>query len=1010
MASVAAGPVGNTHHQAAKADLKDPAAGTGSAKVAPSKSSKHPERVDHYRIDKTIGQGTYGKVKLGYDTRTNEKVAIKVIEKAQIQSPKQVARLQREIRFLKLLYHPHIVKVYDVIEKEDYIYIVMEYAAGGELFDYIVAHKRVKEGEAREFFRMVLSAVDYCHKNAVIHRDLKPENLLLDDRKSIKIIDFGFGNNFTTDGLLDTFCGSPFYAAPEMILGKKYEGPEVDMWSLGVILFALLCGHLPFDDEDMKELYKKIASGSYTCPDYLLPNARHLISRLITVDPKKRATLQEVLLHPWVNEGHKHPPYNYLPIRPTSLPINQLSRDLVSRLNAFGYRNEDIHNAFSPKADWSRPDPIRSTYFLLKEMLEREEARMRKEAEREAERQERQKQQQQQQQQKQQQRQDGPDSKTQRMDPSRESLPTPPPASVPRPASLKQVGRWGSDAAVLDGSAQTLHEGWRESSNDVHASASTVRYAGRPISSGGSPYRDSQAPDFGTVGFLSTHNRPATSSAATRPPLHAHHLQRNTVHPAQLSNANKQQFRSLQTLGTDHSGFLPDNVPATTQSLRDLAEETDLTALAHRERESARDGDVKLNGNGHAARRPVSVSEDGAVDVDDAEDDQSEPIFRNGKYHPKIQSELQRPPPIASALTGRVARLSLGSPPNPESVQNAFSAKSAATDSATSPRNSVSERNSRASRNAINDVRIDAATIQEQRASVTRIAASTPVSPVSANTHLLPSSDTASLSSSPQRFVSLTDTEADIGGLESQQQRRKVSGGQRSNLPQPIQTMSLNGHQTRQDGAATAPAAPSLSLYSWSLLPSGSQGPNSASSATASNGLASPDAAGSTLSKLRTVNGWFMNVSTTSSKPPQIILNEVLRVLGQSQGVRHACEPGSFTVVCSVEVPTFLASSSPPRSSQNSNGSREEAETATGTADVEGSTMTLDEEGRSSVSSTAASVMAAAANVGPNSVVFQIEVCRIPRLNMCGLHFKRVGGGVWNYKKVCNKLLSTIVI
>ncbi|RKO93643.1 kinase-like domain-containing protein, partial [Blyttiomyces helicus] len=133
----------------------------------------------------------------------------------------------------------------------------------------------------------------------VIHRDLKPENLLLDEHKTIKIIDFGFGNNFTVEGLLDTFCGSPFYAAPEMILGKKYEGPEVDMWSLGIILFALLCGHLPFDDDNMKELYRKIASGTYTCPDYLLPNARHLISRLITVDPRKRATLDEVLAHAW---------------------------------------------------------------------------------------------------------------------------------------------------------------------------------------------------------------------------------------------------------------------------------------------------------------------------------------------------------------------------------------------------------------------------------------------------------------------------------------------------------------------------------------------------------------------------------------------------------------------------------------------------------------------------------------------------------------------------------------
>ena len=134
-------------------------------------------------------------------------VAIKVIEKIQIKSDKQIARLQREIRFLKLLHHPNIVQVLDVIETDDYIYIIMEYAVGGELFDYIVANKRVKESEARSFFRMVLSAIGYCHQNAIIHRDLKPENLLLDDKKKIKIIDFGFGNNYRSNELLDTFCG-----------------------------------------------------------------------------------------------------------------------------------------------------------------------------------------------------------------------------------------------------------------------------------------------------------------------------------------------------------------------------------------------------------------------------------------------------------------------------------------------------------------------------------------------------------------------------------------------------------------------------------------------------------------------------------------------------------------------------------------------------------------------------------------------------------------------------------
>lgn len=330
--------------------------------------------IGQYKFEQTIGSGTYGKVKLAFHEVTGEKVAVKIIEKAQVSSAKQIARLQREILFLKLLNHPHIVKVHEVVETDDAIYIFMEYASGGELFDYIVANKRVKEKEAQSFFRMILSAVDYCHCNAVIHRDLKPENLLLDASKQIKIIDFGFGNNFWTDGLLDTFCGSPFYAAPEMILGKKYEGPEVDMWSLGVILFALLCGHLPFDDDNMKELYKKIASGQYTCPEYIMPNARHLISRLITVDPKKRATLREVLLHPWVNEGYDSPPNNHLPHRAYMSDTAQLDDNIVNRLMAFNYSLPEIYQAFREK-DQSKPNPIRATYFLLLEMLKRDEER-----------------------------------------------------------------------------------------------------------------------------------------------------------------------------------------------------------------------------------------------------------------------------------------------------------------------------------------------------------------------------------------------------------------------------------------------------------------------------------------------------------------------------------------------------------------------------------------------------------------------------------------------------------
>eukprot|EP00732_Lithocolla_globosa_P003556 Lithocolla_globosa_v1_NODE_2903_length_1830_cov_9.584225.p1 type:complete len:595 gc:universal NODE_2903_length_1830_cov_9.584225:31-1815(+) len=329
--------------------------------------------VGNYMVEKTIGQGTYGKVKLGYQLQNREKVAIKVIEKASIENERQVKRIQKEIRFLKLLSHPSIVKVYDVLETEKEIFIVMEYASGGELFDYIVANKRVKEKEARSFFRQIISAVDYCHQNSVIHRDLKPENLLLDDQKRMKIIDFGFSNTFASNELLNTFCGSPFYAAPEMILGKRYEGPEVDVWSLGVILFALLCGHLPFDDDDQKELYRKIASATYTTPSYLTADAKNLISRMITVHPKKRATLEEIKSHVWVNEGYSGPPENLIENRQPIDAANP-NQEIVEKLIQFGYTEADI------QANLKKPtiNPISSTYYLIQEMFKRDEEKMKK--------------------------------------------------------------------------------------------------------------------------------------------------------------------------------------------------------------------------------------------------------------------------------------------------------------------------------------------------------------------------------------------------------------------------------------------------------------------------------------------------------------------------------------------------------------------------------------------------------------------------------------------------------
>ncbi|KAJ3372122.1 protein kinase, AMP-activated, alpha 2 catalytic subunit [Allomyces arbusculus] len=339
-----------------------------------------PVEIGNYKIGKTLGQGAYGKVKRGVHTTTGEddvvQVAIKIIEKSTLRQPKELARVQREIRHLKLIHHPHIVKVYEVHETKDQIFIVMEHVSGGELFEYIVSERRVRESEARVFYRQLLSAMHYCHASAIVHRDLKPENLLLDANKSLRIIDFGLSTMFQPDSLLETFCGSPFYAAPEMIAGRKYTGPEVDVWSLGVILFALVCGHLPFVNENVKELYKEIAAAKYTCPPHLSTEVMHLIQRMIVVDPKKRATLQEVLDHPWVNDGHTGPPPSHLPDRPAIRIVSKLSPPIVARLVTFGYSQAEIDAAFLAP-DHSKPHPIRATYYLILEMLRREERRQR---------------------------------------------------------------------------------------------------------------------------------------------------------------------------------------------------------------------------------------------------------------------------------------------------------------------------------------------------------------------------------------------------------------------------------------------------------------------------------------------------------------------------------------------------------------------------------------------------------------------------------------------------------
>ena len=246
-------------------------------------------------------------MKLATHCITGHKVAVKILNKAKIKQLGMEEKVQREINILHLCTHPHIIRLYEVIDTPTDIFLVNEYVSGGELFDYIVSKGRLSADEARNFFHQIVSGVEYCHFQKIVHRDLKPENLLLDSNLNIKIADFGLSNIMRDGDFLRTSCGSPNYAAPEVISGHLYAGPEVDVWSCGVILYALLCGSLPFDDESIPNLFKKIKSGMYSLPSHLSQLARNLIPRMLEVDPMKRITIPEIRLHPWFQ--HKLPPY-----------------------------------------------------------------------------------------------------------------------------------------------------------------------------------------------------------------------------------------------------------------------------------------------------------------------------------------------------------------------------------------------------------------------------------------------------------------------------------------------------------------------------------------------------------------------------------------------------------------------------------------------------------------------------------------------------------------------------
>ncbi|KAI7902854.1 kinase-like domain-containing protein [Cokeromyces recurvatus] len=253
--------------------------------------------VGCYSLGKTIGKGSYGKVKIGIHKLTCRQVAIKQINK------KHAHLMAREIHHHRQLHHPNIVSLYEILSTENTIYIVSEHCAHGDLFDALLQHGKFDESQVRFWFSQLLDAIHYCHSLGIIHRDLKLENILLDEHDNVKICDFGFARQTDKNQLLKTFCGSLAYSAPEVVQHQSYSGPATDIWSLGVILFALLAGELPFDDDCESVLQKKVINIEYIIPPFFSSEVADLISRILKLNPFERLTISQIFQHPWLSHS-----------------------------------------------------------------------------------------------------------------------------------------------------------------------------------------------------------------------------------------------------------------------------------------------------------------------------------------------------------------------------------------------------------------------------------------------------------------------------------------------------------------------------------------------------------------------------------------------------------------------------------------------------------------------------------------------------------------------------------
>ena len=385
--------------------------------------------IDEYLIKETIGKGTFSTVKLGEHITTKQKVAIKILNKEKIKANEDLVRIKREIKILSMMDHPNIIKTYKITENAKNYYIIMEYCNGGELFNYIVEKEKLEENEASMFFYQLINALEYIHSLGIAHRDLKPENLLLLDNKIIKIIDFGLSNYFNGEKNLETPCGSPSYASPEIIKGEAYNGFSIDIWASGIIMFAMLCGYLPFDDDDDEEeekeekshednkkdennvhssseesgesddneiLFQRILEGKLDFPDYLSKDAIDLMKKILVVDPEKRIQIKDIKKHKFYLLGQKYFLLNQKNI-PKHITPNKIKTEkekdkknkenininIINNININNYSNKDINieNEINKKAQKQLVNSDKKLNGIINDNIKIEEENKRKEVE-----------------------------------------------------------------------------------------------------------------------------------------------------------------------------------------------------------------------------------------------------------------------------------------------------------------------------------------------------------------------------------------------------------------------------------------------------------------------------------------------------------------------------------------------------------------------------------------------------------------------------------------------------